>query len=206
MLTGEYARVLAVVTIAGFGVQQLLQLLDPFIMIGIAAFKSKHVLPVGMTDVDFKKAVVGGVGTVIGLIVALATHVKTLCYVLPGDCGLTGRAADLLLSALVIGAGTEGANTLVKYFAYVKDARKQDLALPIRINPPRVQLSQGQSVQFRASVDDNPHDVSWSVVPSDGGVITSSGIYTAPTSSGTFLVLATSTIDSALQSIATVIV
>ncbi len=115
---------------------------------------------------------------------------------------------DLLVTALVLGAGTEGLNTLTKYFGYVKEGRKAAVApeVEVKIVPSSATVGQGKTLQFRSVVKNASNDaVTWEVAHSSGGSIdVGSGLYTAPSQTGTYIVVAVSQSDEAKHAIATV--
>lgn len=77
----------------------------------------------------------------------------------------------------------------------------------ITINPATVTLVPGQTQQFAAAVagTENPA-VTWAVMPATGGTVTSSGLYTAPATVGTYTLVATSVVDTAVKATATITV
>jgi hypothetical protein len=204
----EYAKVLGLVTIAGLAIQQTLQIIDPLVMALIAWIKSartKHDLPGGMSDGDFKKALVACIGTIFGYIAVRYADIHTICFLLtPADCG---KWPDQLVSSLVLGAGTEGVNTLIKYFGYVKDARKQALDVIVTILPPSPTVKHAQTFHFTARVENGTSEVIWSVLQSDGGTINqATGEYAAPAVAGTYQISCVSKSDPTRPSFATVTV
>ena len=115
---------LAVVTIVGFAIQQALQCLDPFVTAFISASKRKGANPGSLSDADFKKAAMTILAVLIGVVVVLVAKIQLLSFVNPP---LAGTPEDVIVSALVLSAGTDGFNSLLKYVGYVKDARKAEL-------------------------------------------------------------------------------
>ena len=51
------SETIALIFLAGFAVQQLLQILDPYVVAVINRLKTNMVFPDGVSDADFKKAV-----------------------------------------------------------------------------------------------------------------------------------------------------
>jgi hypothetical protein len=201
----QIARVLAIVAIAGFAIQQLLQILDPLIIAGIAGYKRNRTtndLPGGISDADFKKAVMTFLGFLAGIITVKSTDINTLALLDPkwGGCG------DTIVTALVISGGTEGFNTLLKYFGYVKEARKQALDVVVTIIPATASVANSQTAQFIARVDHGSSVVIWRVVHGGGGTIDDQGVYTAPTTPGTYQLMCTSISDPTRPALATVTV
>ena len=77
----------------------------------------------------------------------------------------------------------------------------------IAINPTSATVAPSGTKAFTATVTGTSNtQVTWSVVETNGGTITSSGAYTAPVTAGTFHVKATSTADSSKSAVATVTV
>lgn len=193
------AEILAVVAIAGFAIQQLIELFDPVISGLVKRFGKKGEseqelrYPGALSEADFKKSVVMALSFLLGLLVAWVSEIKILSAVNEkwgGDWG------DIFVTALVIGAGTEGLNTLTKYFNYMKDSRKPS-PIQVSIIPSQVAVRTNATVQFLASVAHTRNTaVTWSVPQSEGGTIDpESGLYTAPSKAGTYQVLAISRAD-----------
>ena len=99
----------------------------------------------------------------------------------------------------------------------VADTTKSDVAtvtvtapLPVTvaINPPSGATHSCQSLTFAATVTGSSNTaVAWSVQEgSAGGTVTSGGVYTAPSTAGTYHVVATSQADSTKSAVATVTV
>jgi len=120
----QYAAVIAIVLLTGFAIQQALQMLDLPISFCISRYRAKHPRGAGMTDADFKKAVMTVVALIIAGFIVYYWDIRTLYYI---DVGRfpKGSPADVTVTTFVLSAGTEGVNTLIKYFGYVKDARGQ---------------------------------------------------------------------------------
>lgn len=81
----------------------------------------------GVSDGDAKKVLLGLIAVILGLVVTRAsTSVRIL-----SAAGLDGvPALDEWITALTIGAGTEGANSVLKLAQYVKDAVKTKTVSP----------------------------------------------------------------------------
>ena len=80
---------------------------------------------------------------------------------------------------------------------------------PVRVtvSPSTATVATGGTQTFTASVYNRGQDVTWSVEEgSTGGTITSAGVYTAPTTPGTYHVIATSVADNSVSGTATVTV
>jgi hypothetical protein len=90
---------------AGFAVQQLLELLDPIL----------DTIPKGV-----KKTVLGVVALGIGVLLGLTTEIRVL-----EPLGVAGDDAfDIGVTALVVSAGTQGLNSIMKFLGYAKEAKK----------------------------------------------------------------------------------
>lgn len=115
--------VTAIVAIAGFAIQQVLELLDPFVA-GFSKFANKKWAkdPPVITKEHLKKWIMAMLAFFLGMAVVGITGISLMGYI---NAGWENTFGDFLVSALVLGAGTEGMNTLTKYFGYVKEDRKQ---------------------------------------------------------------------------------
>jgi chitinase len=78
----------------------------------------------------------------------------------------------------------------------------------VQANPASTTVQAGATVQFTASVTGSTNGgVNWTVQEtSTGGSVSSSGLYTAPSTAGTYHVVATSIADATKSSVATVVV
>lgn len=77
----------------------------------------------------------------------------------------------------------------------------------VAVDPNAASLVPGQSAQFAAAVTGTADlAVTWTVVETGGGTVDDTGLYTAPSSAGTFHVKATSHADASVSSAATVTV
>lgn len=204
------SQVVAIVFLIGFAIQQALQILDPFVMSGIDKYKKYRRnkglpdLPGGMSDGDFKKAVMAALSFSLGAIVAGMSGVRLLQYVVEPISWLQ-KAADFLVTAFVIGTGTEAVNIVLKFMGYVKDAQKPDLE--ISIVPNAVTVVKLTTFQFQADVKNASNKaVEWKVLHGNGGSITQGGLYTAPNNAGSFQVIATCKADTTKSAFATVTV
>lgn len=209
LVPSQLGEATALVSIVGFAIQQALQMLDSFVSALIDWLKAKEPagnLPGHLTDVDFKKSVMALLSFFVGLGTVLALPaLQLLQYVGIKDSGLRTRILDILISALVFGAGTEGANTALKYFGYVKDARKKPVIV-LDVVPKTVTVSKGGTVQFLVSAKDGGESsAEWRIL-TGGGNISPAGLYTAPETAGTYQVAAVSTVDLSAVAIATVTV
>ncbi len=97
---------------AGFAVQQLLEILDSVLE------KLKFVA-------ENKKAVFGLLAVIAGLLLAFGAGLRVLQPLGLDDADLW----DALVTALIISAGTEGFNSIVKFLGYAKENKKSEAAL-----------------------------------------------------------------------------
>ena len=199
----------AIVFLAGFAVQQTLQILDPLIIVSINKYKTSRPttgLPGGLSDADFKKAIMALLSFLLGIGIVALTHIQLLALLNPKLTGI----GDFFVSALVVGSGTEAVNTLLKFLGYVKDAQKPAPAVDVTIVPSTVTIKQGTTLHFTAIIANSTVGVEWKVPYSAGGNITSEGLYeglyTAPTSPGSYQVTAFSVADKSKSAVATVTV
>jgi hypothetical protein len=197
---------LALASLAGFAIQQAVQILDPCIMAFVAWCKSRRTskdLPGGMTDADFKKAVIAALSFGMGALVTYFSHIRLL--VLLGE--KYGGAVDFVVTALVVGAGTQAANSLQKFAEYAKDAMKPKPAVTVTVTPASAALAPGATIQFRAVVTNTENrEVLWEVLHGEGGTIDQTGRYTAPATPGAYAICVTSRADPTKSAIAGVTV
>lgn len=104
-----------------------------------------------------------------------------------------------------IGAIGSGATNAADQFGLLGDGVPPSVS--VSISPNTKTLTTGATATFSATVFGSANQsVTWSVVESDGGSITSAGVYTAPAIPGTFHVKAVATADANASAQATVIV
>ena len=108
----------AAVSMISFGIQQLLQLLDPFLSY-ILSFSADTSAPAAANT---KKAVMGLLSFCLGLIVVKCVGGNLMVLQCAGFSG--HPFLDPAVSALVVGAGTEASNTAQKLLSYTKDKLK----------------------------------------------------------------------------------
>jgi len=96
---------------AGFAVQQLLEVLDPLI-----------IKIIGQAD---KKLVLGIAAFVLGLALAFGTGLHVLEPLGVANAGIW----DTIVTGLVISAGTEGINSVLKFLGYSKEREKAIAAI-----------------------------------------------------------------------------
>jgi hypothetical protein len=103
------------VFVAGFAVQQFLEILT-------------SVLNLDSNDsfAKFKKAILGVVSLALGFLLAGFVEKFRILTALKIDTG--GTWLDVPLSGLVLSAGTEGVNSILKFFKYSKEDKKATAA------------------------------------------------------------------------------
>ena len=123
---------LAPVFAAGFAVQQLLEILTSILSIDTNATFQK-----------WQKAILGFVSLVIGLV--LAFGVDSLRVLQPLFMDPSGKPTaqinpflDHIVTALVISAGTEGVNSILKFMKYAKEDKKNSAAQKVGPAPAGV--------------------------------------------------------------------
>jgi hypothetical protein len=107
---------------AGFAVQQLLELIDPL----IAQFVKDNP--------NRKKLILGLISLVIGILIAILPWMRILVHLAQlSDASIKsfetgGNIADIFVTGLVISAGTEGFNSILKFLGYKKEEKKAQAA------------------------------------------------------------------------------
>ena len=209
-MDNEIGKVLAFVYIASFAIQQLLEIFDPFISAGIKKIRDARTnkdFPGGQTEEDFKKSVMNFLSFIVAGLVVSLSQISILGFLGSSWSSWKGGFADWLVSALVLGAGTESTNILMKYFGYVKDARKQPPEVEILVAPSPVAVDKGSTLQFLSIVKNTENSaVDWSVIQGNGGTITDQGLYTAPQQTGEYKIMAKSKADPTKVFIASITV
>jgi len=114
-----------------------------------------------------------------------------------GNFNITTNGTGLGGSINVVITATAGNVTLTNQFTLQ--------IIAITISPNDLSLFTEHTQQFTAVVTGTPNQaVTWSVQEAGGGSVTTSGFYTAPTTQGTFHVVATSVVDPTKKATATV--
>jgi len=119
----------SIVFITGFAVQQLLQIVDPLVSSAIANYRASRPRTIKrpVNNSDLKRSIMAALSFLLGLAVAILTKFRLLNPKELWDIG------DLVVTALVIGSGTEAGNTTLKFFSYLKDQQnpsKPEPAIP----------------------------------------------------------------------------
>jgi preprotein translocase subunit Sss1 len=103
------------VFVAGFAVQQFLEILTAVLNLDSKPSFEK-----------FKKVILGVVSLALGLLLAGCVQEFRVLHVL--KIASVGTWLDVLISALVLSAGTEGVNSILKFFKYSKEDKKATAA------------------------------------------------------------------------------
>lgn len=114
-MTMSSSAVVAAVSMISFAIQQFLQFLDPFI-------SRLKWLQDSATAANRKKALMGFLSFLLGLLVVILANKNLLLLKAATTSDLPGL--DQIVSALVVGAGTETSNTVQKLLSYIKDKTK----------------------------------------------------------------------------------
>lgn len=92
----------------GFAIQRMLEIVDSWISLD------------GKVGAEWKAALLNGMSLVVGIALAVAMKLKILLVL-----GFTTfDVLDYLISGLIISAGTDGLNSIVKFLSYAKDVKK----------------------------------------------------------------------------------
>jgi hypothetical protein len=208
---------LALLGIAGIGVQRAIDILDPLfflilqLIIAIPHWRGKDGyksgaefkdFPFNLDDKTIKAWLVNLAAFGLGLIIASVTNTVLIPAI--------SQTWNMLLIAFSIGTTTNAANSVAKYADYAKEARKGEIKpLPtITVIPQAPKIKTGTDLQLLATVSgaDNTA-VTWKVLEANGGTVDeSSGMYTAPAAAGIFHVAAISVANTAASAVAVITV
>ena len=100
---------------AGFAIQRLLELLDP--LLDQVRWIKEH-----------KKIALGIISLVAGLILAAGIGLRVLQPLGVANDNIILVILDVIVTALIISAGTDGINPIVKFLGYSKEDRKAEAA------------------------------------------------------------------------------
>lgn len=102
---------LVVAFVAGFAIQQLLEVVDP-------------ITSLVLTSPAWKKSALGVVSLLLGFWFASAGHIQILAALSAN----VSSSFDLFVTSVFISAGTEGFNSLLKFVNYKKEETKASAA------------------------------------------------------------------------------
>ncbi|HEU4593586.1 MAG TPA: hypothetical protein VFS10_00355 [Pyrinomonadaceae bacterium] len=108
---------LAPVFAAGFAVQQLLEIVTSFLDLGNNEVFQK-----------FKKPILGAVAFGLGCALSSQLNIGVLQILKDGTTSAPVSTTDFLATALIISAGTEGVNSILKFLKYIKEDKKREAA------------------------------------------------------------------------------
>lgn len=113
----ELARASGIALLGAFAIQRVVDLFDPLLVRLSAAFTGSSWFE---TNSAAKKwlSLVFSLG--LGIAASWRVPLRSVALLVPD----VSELADVVVTGLVIAAGTEGSNSLIKYFSYVKDAKK----------------------------------------------------------------------------------
>jgi hypothetical protein len=110
---------------AGFAIQRLLELADPLINVLLGNRPARA---------NTKRALLAVLSLVAGLALALGAGLRVL-RPLGARQDAAGTVTDLVVTALVISAGTEGVNSILKFLGYAKEDKKAQAAGKVAETP-----------------------------------------------------------------------
>ena len=122
---------LGLLFVASFAVQQILEAIAWPLESFIGAWWKKQ----GYADDSWKKTVLGVTGFIIGLLLASQLDLHILEHYIPAGApasAMRGSWLDTFLTALVLSAGTEGTNSVLKYLKYLKEDKKTGAAESVK--------------------------------------------------------------------------
>lgn len=95
----------------GFAIQRLLEIADSFISL------DKKIGP------EWKSAFLSGTSLIVGTGLAFLLDIRILKVLEAGD---VSKVLDFLVSGLIISAGTDGFNSIVKFLSYAKETKRAE--------------------------------------------------------------------------------
>lgn len=118
MILDQLIMALVPLLAAGLAIQQLLELLDPILS-----------RIIGERD---KRLFLGVISLTAGLVFAFGSGLRVLEVFLSQEQIITAGdgmdIVDAFITALIISAGTEGSNSILKFLGYSKESKKGDAA------------------------------------------------------------------------------
>jgi hypothetical protein len=180
----------AVISLGGFAIQRALQILDPFIDWLTEAtkewWKVHHVEDTGTV----KRAAVAICALVLSGVIVWALDIGLLSLV-----GVSGHVwGDRLVSALVLSAGSEGANSVLKVLEAFKQSRQAVAdGVAVVVATPEVTAKANSQIRLRATITNSANqDIEWTFVENARVAVASDGTMTVPATPGVFHVIAAS--------------
>ena len=101
---------LGAISIAAFAVQQILEILSPFVE--------------WLLGESRKKMALGVISICIGLLLAYVFGLRVLLYAGVTSYGPGAGTLDLIVTGFLLGTGTEGVNSILKFLKYLKEDKK----------------------------------------------------------------------------------
>ncbi len=99
----------------GFAVQRFIEIIDSWIDL------DKKITP------EWKKALLMGLALIFGVLLAWRLEMKILLALGQSVFGDYSPAIDYIVSGLIISAGTEGINSILKFLSYSKEVKKAEV-------------------------------------------------------------------------------
>jgi hypothetical protein len=194
-----------IVFIVGFAIQQIIQILD-----GVTSYFANQWLKRSTnpneTYADYKKIICTWISNILGGLVSLGMfgHVPIIGNnLISGET--TRNIVNCLLLGLMLGTGTDGANSLLKYLGYAKDAAKSVSSVTVQLPVSSVSVSPGANVSLFGSAQNSADpSIKWQMLNPTAGSSLEGSVYTAPTNAGTYYLMATANSDPMATAILTV--
>jgi hypothetical protein len=112
----QVVSLLAPAFAAGFAVQRLLEILDSWFDLDTRM------------DIKWKKALLSSISLVVGIFLAYRLELRVVGALSGSLLGANISAGlDYLVSGLIISAGTEGLNSILKFLSYSKEVKKAEI-------------------------------------------------------------------------------
>jgi len=198
--------------IGGFVVQQIVQLLDPltssfanWLLVKNTSGKTPNT---NETYADYKKWVCTFLSIAFGLAISatMSSSVPIVGKDYIGD-ETARNAVNWIFLALLIGSGTDGANSLLKYIGYAKDATKSVSSVAIQLAQSSYTVAPKASLVLAATVlNATEPTIEWSQLTTGAGGDLNGSNYVAPQASGTYYVLAKAKADPSATAVVTITV
>jgi hypothetical protein len=122
----ELVVALGPVFAAGFAVQQLVEMLNPLVDKVLSEVKGRRKGEGEDQDQDeskaIKKLILGSLSVAVGLALAFGAGLRVL-----QPLGVTSAGFwDAVVTGLIVSAGTEGVNSILKFLGYTKEKKKAE--------------------------------------------------------------------------------